>query len=279
MELIQDRIGKSIWVIEAESCLLREDSPYQRIELFVTEQYGKVLVLDSSIQTTEKDEFFYHEMLVQPAMHIHPQPEDILIVGGGDGGTLEEVLKHNPKTVTMVEIDRRVVEVSREYLTSINKAAFDKDNVELVFEDAFKYVQDIDRKYDVIFIDCSDPIGPGRVLYTPDFYQAVRNRLKEEGIVVVQSESPVFQVKEHNMVRGSIREVFGDRFYPYLGLVPSYPGGLWSYILVGPSLKDIRRMSKQEGSIPDLKYYAPQPQLHENLFTLPKWYIERYSSV
>ncbi len=274
MEVIEDRVGKTIFTIEAENCLLREESSYQLIEVYQTEPFGKVLVLDTNIQTTEKDEFYYHEMLVHPVLFAYGKLGNVLLVGGGDGGALEEILKHNPDKVTMVEIDKRVVEISYEYLRSINRGSFYADNVELIFADAFEFLRDTDRIFDVMIIDCPDPVGPGRILYTKEFYQMVYEHLSSDGMISVQTESPFLQPAEHKLARSAIASVF-DKFYPYIGIVPAYPCGIWSYIVATKTDID-PTIIRSKISISDLKYYSPEKQ--KTLFIKPGWYIRQFES-
>lgn len=269
MSWIEDRTGKFYIRIEAERHLVSRRSAYQQIDVYQTEQFGNVLVLDSHIQTTESDEFFYHEMLVHPAMYAHRSPRKVLIVGGGDGGALEEVLKHKPELAVMVEIDPMVVEVSREHLAGINRGSFDAPNARVLFEDAFTFLQETTEEFDVIIVDCPDPVGAAEVLYTSDFYTLVRKRLRPEGIVAVQTESPIMQMAIHQRALAAIAGAF-EHVAVYLGTVPIYPCSIWSFALA--SLVPDGHRQARNAKLTDLRYY--QPEQHDHYFALPPWYYE-----
>jgi len=273
MALIEDRTGKFRIHIQAECLLAQLESPYQKIDVFQTEQFGAVLVLDNNIQTTEADEFFYHEMLVHPPMSAHPNPTNVLVIGGGDGGALEEVLKHRVDRAVMVEIDEMVVQTARKYLTTINKGSFDAPNAQIIFQDAYTFLERTSDQFDVIIVDCTDPIGPGKVLYTPQFYALVRKRLNEAGIVSAQTESPILQPDVHALALNSMRAAF-EHVSVYLGVVPTYPCGIWSYALAAGHRHGHKIARTVD--LPDLRYY--QPDQHEHYFALPTWYRQQYNS-
>jgi spermidine synthase len=168
-------------------------SKYQEILILDTEEFGRVLVLDGAVQTTERDEFMYHEMLVHPAMLKHPNPERVLIIGGGDGGSVREALKHpSVKEVHLCEIDEEVIIVSEKYLPTISEKLRDP-KVKIYIEDGNVFLEERENYYDVIIMDSSDPIGPAEVLFKEAFYNKVKNALRENGIMVAQTESPFLQ--------------------------------------------------------------------------------------
>jgi len=206
------------------------ESKFQRIEVFESENFGKILVLDGAIQTTEKDEFLYHELLVHPAMQAHEDPKIILIIGGGDGGALREVLKYDVERVDLVEIDPEVIEISKKYLWSIHRNSFDDERVRIHNEDGARFVMGRKEEYDVVIIDGPDPIGPGKALYTKEFYSSLRDSVGEDGIIVVQAESPVIQKKDMFTVLEGMKLAF-PIVKRYWGITLSYPGFFWCFAI------------------------------------------------
>ncbi|MBU0600318.1 polyamine aminopropyltransferase [bacterium] len=163
---------------------------FQKVEILNLKTYGKALVLDGRVQSAELDEFIYHEALVHPAMITHPYPEKVAIIGGGEGATLREVLRHNcVKEVVMIDIDEEVVNLCQEYLPTIHQNSFFDSRVKLIFADARKYFEETKEIYDVIIIDISEPLAgsPAYLLFTQEFYQIIKNHIKENGIISIQS--------------------------------------------------------------------------------------------
>jgi len=254
----------------------RKKTPYQELLLLETEDWGKVLVLDGAIQTTERDEFIYHEMIVHPALFTFNRPvEGVLVIGGGDGGTVREVLKHRPKEVIMVEIDREVVETALRELPSISGGLKD-ERVELLFEDGREFVRDRNGEFDLIIVDCSDPVGPSKVLYREEFYRDCFKALTEDGIFVTQSESPFAQNRVHRQVVRELSKVF-PIVRPYLAFIPTYPSGMWSFTIASKKLDPLgvpptalgrlyRELVEREG---ELKYF--NPEVHYGAFAIPNF--------
>jgi len=175
---------------EVKTVLFSKQTPFQQIEVVELGDYGRSLILDGKVQSTQTDEFIYHEALVHPAMLTHPAPQRVLVIGGGEGATLREVLRHRTvERALMVDIDREVVAVARELLPEFHAGAFDDPRTELVFEDARRWLETHDETFDVIIIDLSDPIeeGPCYRLYTREFYQVVRRRLSPQGTIALQA--------------------------------------------------------------------------------------------
>lgn len=255
--------------IEVGSILYDGRSAFQHIQIATNPRFGRMLILDDAVQTTEADEFAYHEMLVHPALVSHPRPRRVLIIGGGDGGTLEEVLKHPVERVTMVEIDRAVVEISRRFLPSISGRAFEDPRTQLVIEDGIAYVRATQDRFDVILVDSTDPKGPGVALFSEEFYTACGRALTDEGILVAQSGSYVFQHDLAALVRTSLASLF-PIVVTYWAAVPAYPGVLWSFTC-GSRRSDPRALPVKD--IADrlkalaTRYYAAG--MHAAAFTLP----------
>ena len=198
---------------------------YQQVEVLDTLDFGRALVLDGKTQSSEADEFVYHEALVHPAMVTHPNPESVFIAGGGEGATLREALAHRSvKSAVMVDLDGEVVDICRRFLPNHHKGAFDDPRLELHFADARKYLEDTPRAYDVILIDLPDPqeAGPAGALYTQNFYDLLRRRLNPGGVVAVQSE----QLMTGNLdafaaIASTLRSVFPG-VHPYHAMIPSF---------------------------------------------------------
>ena len=253
-------------VLKVKKYLYSGNSPYQKIDIFESEDYGKVLVLDGLVMTTERDEFIYHEMLTHPAMRIHPNPQNILIIGGGDGGTAREALRYSEvKRAVLVEIDEMVVELSKKYLGEIS-SAYNDPRLEVVIRDGIEFVKNCNERFDVIFLDTSDPVGPAEALYRKDFYQSLKKCLKKNGIISAQTESPWVQKETVKKLYREIKDIFNDKII-YLAHIPTYPGGIWSFMLLGERIElyDIKR------PIPGkTKYY--NDEIHKSMSALPEYF-------
>jgi spermidine synthase len=261
-----------------KTVLYEQKSEFQHIQLVDTHEYGKMLLLDGIVQTTEKDEFFYHEMMVHVPILSHPDPKRVLIIGGGDGGILREVLRHpQVEKAVMVEIDSNVVDFSKKYLPSINDSAFEDKRAELVFNDGAHYVEKTDDTYDVVIVDSPDPIGPARVLFSEKFYVRVRQRLNPNGIMVRQTGSLQIQADEQKQAWALLKNIFTYvAFYVYC--VPTYIGGLFSSVFCSDSInpKNIRLdeiQTKINETSLETAYY--NPGIHFGSFHLPEFFKNR----
>lgn len=206
-------------------------SDFQEIAVVDTEQFGRMLVLDGVFQTSIFDEFIYHEMITHVPMFTHPNPKQVLVIGGGDGGTVREVVKHWVDNVEMVEIDGMVVDVSKRYLPEIAQALIQNHSkLTLKIDDGIKHMQGARNKYDVIIVDCSDPIGPGQGLFTHAFYEDVYKALKEDGLFVQQTESPFYHQSLISHLFKDISSIFPITRL-YLAQIPLYPGGTHSFTM------------------------------------------------
>jgi spermidine synthase len=213
-------------------------SKFQSVDIINTGSFGVCLVLDGKIQSSEADEFIYHEALVHPAMLTHPRPEKVFIAGGGEGATLREVLAHNTvKRAVMVDIDEEVVSLCRRFLPSWHQKAFDDPRTELHFADARKYLEESSDKFDVIIIDLVDPLeqGPARLLYTREFYQIVEQKLGPAGIMSVQAEPSEWgNLDNFTAIVNTLSKVFSVA-RPYQVHVPSFLGS-WGFVAASQSL-------------------------------------------
>lgn len=225
--------------IKAGKVLFSKQSPFQKVEIFETEsELGRVLTLDDLMMTTEGDEFHYHEMIAHIPMMQHKSPESVLVIGGGDGGTVREVLKHNTvKRVVLCEIDGMVIDACKEFLPTISCGLSDP-RVEILVEDAIEYIKDKKNEFDIVLIDSTDPMGPGEGLFTDEFYTNVKNSLKEGGIMVAQSESPVSQKESVQKMYTQLKKVF-PICSTYTSNIPTYPGGYWAWAFCSENIKPL----------------------------------------
>jgi spermidine synthase len=221
------------YVYRIDKFLTKTKTAFQNVIIADTFNYGRILALDGAIQSAHDDEDMYHEMLVQPAMLRHHEPRDVLIIGGGEGATLREVLVHRSvRHVTMVDIDRELVELCREHLLSWHRGAFDDRRVRMVFDDGRKFVENDDRLYDVVIIDIVDMLdnGPAQALYTRQFYEHLRKRLRPDALVVVQGlEFSFSDDKQHTALARTLRTVFPE-VHSYHTQVPSFLS-TWGYLI------------------------------------------------
>ncbi len=213
--------------------LHHEKTEFQTIDVFETPGFGKILTLDGLIMVTEKDEFVYHEALVHPAMVYSPQINKVLVAGGGDGGSVREILKYEDvKEVDVVEIDKRVVEVSKQFFPQL-ASSFESEKVKLIHQDITEFINSCEQ-YDVIILDTSDPVGPAEALYREEFYKRLKNCISADGAISIQSESPWWQEETIKRLTFILTKNFNFQKF-YTAPVISYPGGLWLFSLVADS--------------------------------------------
>jgi spermidine synthase len=246
---------------------VNEQTDFQQLDMIETEEFGTMLVLDGMVMTTVKDEFVYHEMVAHPVLSTHPNPEHVLVVGGGDGGVIREVMKHpKVKKAVLVDIDGKVIEYSKKYLPSI-AGELDNPRVEVLVGDGFMHIHDHKNAYDVIMVDSTEPVGPAANLFTRGFYQGIFEALKEDGIFVAQTDNPWFKADLIQSVNRDVKEVF-PIVRVYGANIPTYPSGLWTFTM---GSKKYDPLQVEESSIPELetKYYTPR--LHAAAFVLPKF--------
>jgi spermidine synthase len=278
---LRDKINENfLQLYHVEEVLYTGRTKYQSIQVVRTSALGTCLILDGKIQSSEGDEYIYHEALVQPAMIAHPGPETVFIAGGGEGATLREALSHKTvKRAVMVEIDEEVTALSRKYLPSLCGGAFEDKRTELYHSDAREYLEKTKDNYDVVIIDLPDPIekGPAYLLFTHQFYKIVLDRLSKNGLIAVQagSASPT-ELLNFTAVNNTLRSVF-PVVAPYTAYVPCF-GGQWGFCLASCN-NDPSRFSPEEidkkitaRSIKGLKFY--DGFTHRNMFSLPRYIRE-----
>ena len=253
--------------VEITGILCNIKSRYQRIKIYETANLGRLLMLDDIIQLTEFDEYAYQEMMTHPALLVHPNPEKVLIIGGGDGGVAREVARHKTvKHIDQCEIDGEVVELCRKYIPS-TACGFDDKRMHLTIGDGLEFVKQRKNEYDVIIVDSTDPIGPGEVLFGREFYESVHAALKADGVVASQSESIFLYPDIVKRLYGFTRELFKYNGYAFIA-VPTYPAGSIGVCVASkanPVKKPLRQMDEDLKNV--LKYYTPE--IHEAAFVLP----------
>lgn len=259
-----------------KTVLFSKETKYQQVEIMDTRSYGRCLILDGKIQSSQVDEFIYHEALVHPAMLSHPDPRRVFIVGGGEGATLREVLRHGSvEQALMVDIDEEVVESCKVHLTDWHQGAFDDSRVQMKFMDARKYLEETKDRYDIIVIDISEPVeeGPAYLLYTKEFYSLVKNRLTPNGLITLQAgTTAINSILCFSAIYQSLKAVF-PVVVPYQAFIPSFSLP-WGFIMASQST-DPRKITKKEidKNIQkrlkgDLRYY--DGETHVGQFVLPK---------
>ncbi|MCH5348903.1 MAG: polyamine aminopropyltransferase [Oscillospiraceae bacterium] len=248
-----------------------EQSEYQRIDVFESPEFGRFLTLDGLMMLTEKDEFIYHEMITHVAMASNPEIKNVLVIGAGDGGTVRELTRYETiENIDMVEIDRRVVEVSKEYL-SVTACKLDDPRVHIFYDDGLRFVRGKEKRYDLIIVDSTDPFGPGEGLFTSEFYGNCHNALTENGILVNQHESPYYSDDAKAMQRAHkrIREFFSIcRVYQVH--IPTYPSGHWLFGFASNSIDPLAADGEKWNSLGiKTRYY--NTELHKGCFAIPNY--------
>lgn len=248
-------------------------SEFQEIAVVDSHEFGRMLVLDGVFQTSVAEEYIYHEMIAHVPLFIHPNPKTILVIGGGDGGTIREVVKHpSVEVAEMVEIDGKVVEVSKKYLPEISVALNENHpKLRLKIGDGIKHMQQVENKYDVIIVDCSDPIGPGEGLFTHTFYKNVYKALKPDGLFVQQTESPFYHQELIKRLHRDISSLFPITRL-YLANIPIYPSGLHCFTIgskqYDPDSVDVSRIPETLGT----RYH--NRDIQKSCFALPNFVQE-----
>ena len=247
-------------------------SPYQRIEVYDTQQFGRLFRLDGRLMTSEGEEFFYHECMTHPALLAHPNPRSVLVIGGGDGGSSEEIFKHpGIERIVMAELDPAVIDISRRYLGAIHKGALDDPRLEIRLGDGFEYVKQCKEKFDLVVLDLTDPDTPAFHLYTEEFFRLCQSVLNPGGMMTMHLGSPVFQASTVRKNATNLRKVF-KHVAPLSLYIPLY-GSLWCLAVASDSV-NVRNLTPEaaaqrlrERRISGLKYY--NAELHPALFALP----------
>jgi len=260
--------------IKAGKVLFSKQSDFQKVEIFETDSdLGRVLTLDDLMMTTEGDEYHYHEMIAHIPMMMHKNPETVLVIGGGDGGTIREVLKHKTvKKAVLAEIDGMVIDACKEFLPTIS-CKLDDPKVDIQVVDAIDFIKNKKNVYDIVLIDSTDPMGPGEGLFTDEFYTNVKNSLKEGGIMVAQSESPFAQKESVKKMYVQLKKVF-PIVSTYTSNIPTYPGGYWAWAFCSKNVKPLLYFAddRYEDIVKTCKIY--NKDYHNARFALPNYLKE-----
>jgi len=261
--------------IKVDKPLYTDQSEFQRIDVFHSKEFGNFFTLDGLMMVTEKDEFIYHDMIVHVPMATNPKIKNVLVIGAGDGGTVRELTRYNTiEKIDMVEIDKMVVDVCREYFPQ-TACKFDDPRVQLYFEDGLKFVRSKENTYDLIIVDSTDPFGPGEGLFTKEFYGNCYKALKEDGILVNQHESPYYQEYAKSMQRAHkrIRELF-PVCRVYQAHIPSYPSGHWLFGFASKTYDPLIDIDEQAWNSLGLKTKYYNTEIHKGCFALPNYVLE-----
>ena len=244
-----------------------EQTDFQKLDMVETEEFGNMLLLDGMVMTTQKDEFVYHEMVAHVPLFTHPNPENVLVVGGGDGGVIREVLKHpSVKKATLVDIDGKVIEYSKIYLPEI-AGKLEDPRVDVQVGDGFMHIAESENEYDVIMVDSTEPVGPAVNLFTKGFYAGISKALKEDGVFVAQTDNPWFTPELITNVQRDVREIFPITRL-YIANIPTYPSGMWTFT-IGSKKHDPLEVAEDRFHEIETKYYTKD--LHKAAFVLPKF--------
>lgn len=277
---------KNIWIEElffkdwrqgfkVKKKLFYKKTAFQKIQIFDSYRFKKVLMLDNIVQTTEADEFIYHEMMAHVPLMSHCNPQKVLIIGGGDGGVLREVLKHSVKKVVLVEIDGEVIRACKKIMPAISDGAFEDARAQVIVGDGIKFVKNRENEFDVIIVDSSEPIGPSKGLFSYNFYTDVKKCLTKKGVAILQSGSTFMESDVSKNVCCINKKIF-----PFVNLVlpaiPTYTGGFFALTLVSkgenPKNAKIDQISKRFQSLNlQTKYY--NPQIHFSSLVLPNYLV------
>jgi len=260
--------------IKIDKHVISRKSEFQRIDVFDSYTFGRILVLDGYLMLTEKDEFIYHEMMTHVPMAVNPKITDALVIGAGDGGVVRELTKYNSiKRIDMVEIDKTVVDVCREYLPQ-TACKLDDPRVHIYYEDGLNFVRRKFNEYDLIIVDSTDPIGPGENLFTRDFYGNCYKALNASGILVNQHESPYYpdDAKAMQKAHKHIKSIFPIALV-YQAHIPTYPSGHWLFGFASKSLDPIADLNPDWNFL-GLKTRYYNTELHKGCFALPTYVKE-----
>lgn len=258
--------------IKVDKQLYSGQSSFQRIDILDTKEFGRIFTLDGYIMVTEKDEFIYHDMIVHVPMATNPNIKKVLVIGAGDGGTVRELTRYKTiEKIDMVEIDKQVVDVCKEYFKQTS-CGFEDSRVNLFFEDGIKFVKTKPNEYDLIIVDSTDPIGPGEGLFTREFYKDCFNALNKDGILVNQHESPYYEMYAKQMKRAHKRI---EEFFPICSVyqvhIPTYSSGHWLFGFASKKYNPVKDLDAKAWNDLGLetKYY--NTDIHVGSFMLPNY--------
>ena len=261
--------------IKVEEQLYSAQSPFQRIDVFQSKEFGRFFTLDGLMMVTEKDEFIYHDMITHVAMATNPNIKKVLVIGAGDGGTVRELTRYSTiEHIDMVEIDKMVVDVCIKYLPQ-TACKLNDERVSLIFEDGLKFVRTKVQEYDLIIVDSTDPFGPGEGLFTKEFYGNCFNALKEDGILVNQHETPYYDSYAKSMQRAHKRI---KEFFPvcrvYQAHIPTYPSGHWLFGFASKKYDPVKDLDADKWNKLGLKTKYYNTDIQTGALALPNYVID-----
>lgn len=261
-----------------EKQLFSKKSPFQQVDIYQTLSHGKLLAHDGMVMISEKDEFIYHDMITHVPMFTHPNPQHVLVIGGGDGGTAREVLRHKSViSCDMVEIDPVVIEACREWIPQTS-CEFNNPKLKIYTVDGVDFVKKSPKKYDVVIVDSSDPIGPATPLFNIDFYKDIHNLLTDDGIVVSQCESPYYHKEMQKTLLGILHELFPMvHLYTYTNL--TYPGGYWAFSYASKGLCPYEDFTPKKVTASGLDFQYYNAGAHLGAFQLPSFMKKEYNDL
>ncbi|WMJ88603.1 polyamine aminopropyltransferase [Anaerocolumna sp. MB42-C2] len=265
--------------IKIDRQLVSKQSEFQRIDIFESREFGRILTLDGYLMVTEKDEFIYHDMITHVPMAANPNIKNVLVIGAGDGGTVRELLRYDTIThIDMVEIDEEVVRLCKEYLP-FTANSLTNERVHLFFEDGLKFVRHKEREYDLIIVDSTDPFGPGEGLFTKEFYGNCYRALNEEGILVNQHESMYYSSYAASMKRAHqrIKETFPIAKI-YQAHIPTYPSGHWLFGFASKKYDPVGDLDAKHWNNLGIKTKYYNTDLHVGAFAIPNYVKEQLES-
>ncbi len=267
MWLKENQISDPVLHYKFTKTLLNKKTPFQELTIVKSKTLGNILLLDGIVQTTEKDEYVYHEMITHIPLFTHPNPKKVLVVGGGDGGTIREVLKHpSVEKAVLCEIDEEVIKASKEFLPTIS-CDLDNPKCEIFIGDGIKYVHEHKNEFDIIIVDSTDPFGAAEGLFGGSFYKEIYQALTDKGIFVAQTETPFYLPEVVKKVYDDARTIFPITKL-FMAAIPTYPSGYWSFTIgskkLDPATADLSNTIDIE-----TKYYTKA--LHKASFVLPKF--------
>ncbi|NOY88902.1 MAG: polyamine aminopropyltransferase [FCB group bacterium] len=262
--------GQSGLTLKIERYIESKQSDFQRIDVIENKDFGKLLVLYGSLMVCDNDNNSYNEMITHIPLFSHPSPEEVLIIGGGDCGALTEVLKHpEVKHCTMCEIDKMVVETAQRHFPQLTKGT-DDPRAKIIYQDGKAFIENEEKLYDIIILDLSDPIGPAADLFQKKFHRTIYEHLKEDGILVTQTESPYYNKKTVHSLFKNLREIF-PIVKMYICFMPIYPSGLWSFGFCSKKYNPIKNYDEKRYQKLHLNTQYYNNDVHKAAFSLPQF--------
>lgn len=276
LETLHNYLGQ---FFKIDSIIINKKSEFQKILIFKNKKFGKILVLDNILQISSYDEFIYHEMLCMIPIFSHPKPKNILIIGGGDGGCLKQIIKLDYiKHITLVEIDKKIIIYSKKYLFEVHKNSFNDKRIKIINENGINYIKNTKKKFDIIIIDGTDPVGPGKNLFNKNFYINCKKRLNKNGIFVTQSGTYILQKKELLNNYKNIKKIF-----KYIGFynasVPTYYGGNILFLWGSDYINIKKNIKIKDKNIKKYKFKYYNINIHKSSFILPNFLIKKIKKI